>query len=81
MQTKAERMAMIREASKKFTKKLERNQRVRKTETESYLPYGYPASKGYDDVNINHWTDASKYAEEYYGEAMRNTTRYDNDWD
>lgn len=74
MQTKAERMAMIREASKKFTKKLERNQRVRKTETRSLDKYD-------NGTNIYAWTDASKYAEEYYGEAMRNTTRYDNDWD
>jgi len=27
------------------------------------------------------WTDASKYANEYYGEAYRATTRYDNEWD
>ena len=31
--------------------------------------------------NWNHWTDASSYANEYYGETFRNTTRYDNDWD
>ena len=33
-----------------------------------------------DKVNINHWTDASKYADEYYGETMRETTRFDNEW-
>ena len=27
-----------------------------------------------------HWTDASQYAEEYYGERMRQTTRFDDDW-
>ena len=31
--------------------------------------------------NVNHYTDASKYAEEYYGDRMRQTTCYDNDWD
>lgn len=33
------------------------------------------------DENHNAWTDASRYAEEYYGETMRETTRFDNDWD
>lgn len=33
------------------------------------------------DENHNQWTDASKYAKEYYGETMFETTRYDNDWD
>lgn len=80
-QTQAQRMAMIRRVSKKFNKKLQRNQRVRKTETESYLPYGYPASKGYDDVNINHWTDAPKYLDEHYGDRMREQNEYEKDWD
>ena len=79
-QTQAQRMALIRRVSKKFNKKLQRNQRVRKTETESYLPYGYPASKGYDDVNINHWTDAPKYLDEHYGDRMRDQNEYEKDW-
>lgn len=80
-QTQAQRMALIRRVSKKFNKKLQRNQRVRRTETESYLPYGYPASKGYDDVNINHWTDAPKYLDEHYGDRMREQNEYEKDWD
>jgi len=31
--------------------------------------------------NMYQWTDASKYAKEYYGETMYETTRFDNDWD
>lgn len=27
-----------------------------------------------------HYTDASKYAEEYYGDTYRATTGLDNDW-
>ena len=27
-----------------------------------------------------YYTDAPKYAEKYYGETYRATTRYDNDW-
>ena len=33
-----------------------------------------------DQMNINQYTDASKYADQYYGETMRETTKYDNDW-
>ena len=32
------------------------------------------------DENFNHWTDASKYAEEHYGDKMRDTVAMDNDW-
>lgn len=31
--------------------------------------------------NINHYTDASRYANEYYGSVMHETTRFDNEWD
>ena len=27
-----------------------------------------------------YYTDASKYAQEYYGEVYHETTRFDNDW-
>lgn len=33
------------------------------------------------ESNIYQWTDASKYAKEYYGETLYYTTKYDNDWD
>ena len=72
--TMEERLALIRKLSKKFNKKVKRNSRVRKTETHYMDKYD-------NGDNIHAYTDASKYAEEYYGETMRNTTRYDNDWD
>ncbi len=72
--TQSERMAVIREHAQKFNKKLKRNQRVRKTETVSLDKYT-------NQENINHWTDASQYANQYYGDVYRQTTRYDNDWD
>jgi|TARA_B100001094_G_C17985283_1_gene697336 hypothetical protein len=76
--TQSERMAVIREHAQKFTKKLKRNQRVRKTETKSL---DKSVEMFYNQENINHWTDASKYAEEHYGDVYRQTTRYDNEWD
>mgnify|MGYP000428933602 FL=1 len=33
-----------------------------------------------EHVNINQWTDASSYAQEYYGEVKYHTQRFDNDW-
>ena len=72
--TRSERLAVIREHAEKFNKKLKRNQRVRKTETKSLDKYT-------NQENINHWTDASQYANQYYGDVYRETTRYDNDWD
>ena len=71
--TMSERLALMKEVSRKFNKKLKRNQKVRKTETHFMDKY--------DGNNINAWTDASKYAEKYYGETYRETTKYDNDWD
>ncbi len=34
----------------------------------------------YDGQSELHWTDASKYAKEFYGERHYQTTRFDNDW-
>ena len=34
-----------------------------------------------EDDNENHYTDAESYANEYYSEIYRSTTKYDNDWD
>lgn len=28
-----------------------------------------------------YYTDASKYAKQYYGEVYHETTKFDNDWD
>ena len=70
--TQKQRLAVIRRHSKKFAKKLQRNQRVRKTET-SFMDE-------YDTHNINAWTDAPQYAEKYYGDRMRDTVNHDKDW-
>lgn len=32
-------------------------------------------------VEEMHYTDASKYAQTYYGEVYRETTRHDTNWD
>ena len=70
--TTKQRLAVLRRHSKKFNKKLQRNQRVRKTETRSFDKY--------DNGNTYAWTDAPQYAEKYYGDAYRDTVNHDNDW-
>ena len=63
------RIAKLREQRKAITAHLNRNP-VRREFVK------VPNEK----TNINHWTDASRYADEWYGETMRGTTRFDNDW-
>lgn len=67
MLSEAERIAMIREAHKKMLAKKARKARVTKKQSEQ------------EDERL--WTDAPRYAAEYYGEVYRETTKFDNDWD
>ena len=69
MQSTTERMKMIRAAAKKLQKKQNRSARFVREE------------KVKVDKDERYWTDASSYADQYYGETYRATTRYDNDWD
>ena len=73
-QTQKQRMALIRKVSKKFNKKLKRNQRVRRTET-SFL------HKVDNGGNIYAYTDAPKYVDEYYGDRARAQESYEREWD
>jgi phage antirepressor YoqD-like protein len=67
-QTPAERMKLIREAAKKFKQK---QQRLAKFQREESVVL---------TEDERYWTDASKYAEEYYGDVYKATTKFDNDW-
>ena len=81
---KADRLAMIREAAAKMNQKVRRNASVKRTETsfmDKKLPSQSFMDKATNQENINQWTDASKYAQEYYGETLHYTTKFDNDWD
>lgn len=78
--TTEQRLAAIKKAANKFNAKMKRETRIVRDYTESYLPKGYPASTGYDDVNVNAWTDGEKYLDEYYGDRVRETKTYDNEW-
>lgn len=79
--TYEERIALIRKiASRK--KKLEKVKTKTRSITKT-LPKVQRKSttEKYDNDNINAYTDASKYAKQYYGEVFYETTRYDNEWD
>jgi hypothetical protein len=69
MQTQAERMALIRETARNFKTKRAMQARFEREENAKV------------DGSELHWSDARKYAGEYYGEVYRETTRFDNDWD
>ncbi len=69
MQTTAERLALIREVAKNFNTKRRMQARFEREENTKV------------DGGELYWSDASKYAGEYYGEVFRETTRFDNDWD
>ena len=71
-QTKEERLQLMKDVHKRIKAREARDARLMEEMDEE--------GKERTD-NWNHWTDASSYANEYYGETMRNTTRYDNDWD
>ena len=92
---KADRLALIREIAEKrnaqaaFKSNLQsknaavRNSTARKTRKTEVVQTADAFFKSIDkmDENYNQWTDASKYANQYYGDTMRATTRFDNDWD
>ena len=69
MQTTAERMALIRLAAAKFKAKQARQAHIKRVE-----------QMVNENADERYWTDAPKYAEQYYGETFRATTRFDNDW-
>ena len=74
-----ERMALIKKIAQRKTKleKVKRKTRSIKLKKSKNLK-DMPLPK---ESNIYHYTDASRYAKEYYGETMYETTRYDSDWD
>jgi hypothetical protein len=71
MQSYDDRMAMIKKAAAKFNKKMKRNHNVRKSETSFMDKYD-------DGENINAYTDAPKYVDEYYGDRARGQSEYES---
>lgn len=76
--TYEERMALIKKIA-------ERRKKMEKIKAKSNKVKTARVSRDFikipEESNIYAYTDAPKYAKEYYGETMFQTTRYDNDWD
>lgn len=76
--TYEDRMALIKEVA-------ERRKKMAQIKTKTAKVKAPKVKRDFMDIptesNIYHYTDAPKYAQEYYGDTMFQTTRYDNDWD
>ena len=82
-QTTADRMAMIRQAAKKLQASKTREARfVRMERTSPTSSKPQKAGPVMDNASKDerYWSDAPKYAQQYYGEVYHETTKYDNDW-
>ena len=80
-QSTSDRMAMIRAAAKKFQASKNKEARFVRQERAA-KPNPKPSTSFLDDSSKDerYYTDASKYANEWYGETYRETTKHDNDW-
>ena len=86
----ADRLAMIKEVAEKHNRQsvlkaslAKKASAVKGWMDEVEKPAKAPTqnlTEKYDGYNENHYTDASQYAKEYYGERYNQTTRFDNDW-
>lgn len=90
-QTKEQRLAMIKAAAEKVArrKRLKGTSSIGKLTRAASEQYEARAEKNrridaeIDKLNDNsllYWNDSSRYAEKYYGETYRETTKYDNEW-
>ena len=86
----ADRLAMIKQVAEKHNRQSVLKSRLAKKAKavkgwmdEVEKPAKAPTqnlTEKYDSYNENHYTDASKYAKEHYGDRYHQTTRFDNDW-
>lgn len=62
-------VAELKQQHNSFMKKQTKQRKARRTELSPLRNEDF------------YYKDAPKYAEKYYGEVYRETTRFDNDWD
>lgn len=82
--TYADRMALIASLAPKYNARTRMRKEVKASSARATSAARKPKREFMDiptESNIYVYTDASKYAKEYYGETMYETTRFDNDWD
>jgi len=72
--SRVERLRAIKKAADRFNAKVQRSVKVKDYSTT-------PKEDRVDEsVNINAYTDGSKYLDEYYGDRVRATKAYDEEW-
>ena len=76
--TQTERLALIKKIANRKKKLAEVKSKTRKMRAPKVDRSFMNIPK---ESNMYQWTDASKYAKEYYGETLHYTTKFDNDWD
>jgi hypothetical protein len=83
--TQSERLALIKKIADRRNKMAKVKSKSRKVRDYSVSSTSTKKDNGLaipkETHNIYQWTDASKYAAEYYGETLHYTTKFDNDWD
>lgn len=91
VQTKEERLAMIKAAAEKVARRnrLKGKSSIGKLvaaadgEIQARKRKNAKIDAEIDRLNDNthmYWNDSSQFAEKYYGETYRETTKFDNDW-
>jgi len=82
----ADRLALIKDVAERRNrvKKIVAKGKAVKRYSDEHVATRKPTqnlTEKYDGgSNELHYTDASKYAKEFYGERYHQTTRFDNDW-
>lgn len=82
--TQSDRLALIKEVVERKKKmaaiKKKSSGTIRQLKAAAKPARSFMDTPDDSSKNPNYYTDASKYAKEYYGETLYETTRFDNDW-
>ena len=82
--TQSDRLALIKEVVERKKKmaaiKKKSSWTIRQLKAAAKPARSFMDTPDDSSKNPNYYTDASKYAKEYYGETLYETTRFDNDW-
>lgn len=79
-----DRIALIASLAPKYNSRTKMRKAVKESSGRARTAARTKVKRDFMDIpketNIYAYTDAPKYAKEYYGETMYETTRFDNDW-
>ena len=82
--TKSERLALIKKIAERKNKltsiRKKSSNTIMNTKKASRMSREFMKTPDDSSKNPYYYTDSSKYANQYYGEVYRETTRFDDDW-